>query len=61
VELVDRPSDAYNGLFRITNGHTLACEFERFAYPVVRSVKLRGDQLLFIDQNANQEVYWRSQ
>ena len=56
VELNDLKHGVYRGSYKIT-GDTLECKFERFAFPVVRTVRIKGDKLILIDKNGIEEIY----
>ena len=58
VELDDHKYSNYSGTY-LLDGKTLECNFDTFAYPVEREVKLSGDKLYLIDKNGIKEVYTR--
>ncbi|WP_303721509.1 hypothetical protein [Malonomonas rubra] len=58
VEMNDHKYSSYSGSYRL-NGKTQECDFDNFAYPVAREVKLSGDKLYLIDKNGIKEVYTR--
>lgn len=57
VELNDLKHGVYRGVYKITDGDTLECEFEGFAFPVVRTVRIKGDKLILTDKNGIEEIY----
>lgn len=37
----------------------LLCEFQRFAYPVERTVKISGNKMVMTNKSGNEEIYKR--
>lgn len=57
VELKDLKHGLYRGRYKLTEGNTLNCEFDRFAHPVVRIVKIRSDKLILTAKSGREEIY----
>lgn len=57
VELTDLKHGVYRGVYKITDEGSLECEFEGFAFPVVRTIRIRGDKLILTDKNGIEEIY----
>jgi hypothetical protein len=60
VEIVDHKYSTYRGTYTITDGNVLTCNIDHnmFRKPVVRTVKIKGDKLILIE-NKREEVYNR--
>ena len=59
AQLTDRKHGAYEGRCLIRNGDQLSCQFDRFSFPVERTVKISGDKLYLINKKGQEEVYQR--
>ncbi len=59
AELLDRKHGAYRGRCSFLESGEMSCRFERFAYPVVRSVRVRGNKLILTNSNGQDEEYRR--
>lgn len=57
VELNGLNHGVYKGIYEITDGNSLKCNFDCFANPVVRTVRIRGEKLILTDKNATEEIY----
>ena len=59
AQLTDRKHGVYEGHCFINNGDQLSCKFDRFSFPVERTVKISGDKLHLINKSGQEEVYRR--
>ena len=59
AELIDRKHGIYRGTCTVSDEDLMTCNFERFAHPVVRTVRVRGDELVLANKNGQPEKYRR--
>lgn len=59
AELIDRKHGTYEGNCSISDGDQLTCHFDRFAYPVKRTVRISGNRLYMSNRNGQEEIYQR--
>ncbi|MDX1527721.1 MAG: hypothetical protein R3337_03775 [Gammaproteobacteria bacterium] len=59
AELMDPKHGTYRGNCRFVDSGEMSCRFERFAYPVVRRVRVRGNKLILTNSNGQDEEYRR--
>ncbi|OOZ37842.1 hypothetical protein [Solemya velesiana gill symbiont] len=55
----DHKHGLYKGQCTVSGGNQLTCNFERFSRPVVREIRLPGDELIMTDPNGHDEIYVR--
>ncbi len=59
AELLDKKHGTYRGTCTFDFEDVMTCNFERFAYPVVRRVRVRGNKLILSNSNVQDEEYRR--
>lgn len=59
VELRDHKHGTYQGVYRITDGNRLTCEFEGFSRHIVRTISISGDTLILGNPKSTDEEYRR--
>ena len=57
--LDDRKHGKYDGTCQVTDGNQLTCHFGGFSLPVVRTVHVRGDELVLTTNGGREEVFRR--
>ena len=59
AQILDRKHGTYEGTCKFFDNDQLSCNFDRFAYPVIRSVDISGDKLYLTNKNGQEEIYRR--